>query len=73
MSLLMGVLGILSAVLAVVAATLSCVPLCCDPLKKLQKIQRDQEQLDHAGPLPIKSVPMDVEAGDQTTGRVTEA
>jgi len=37
MNLLMGCLGILSAIIAIVSATLSCAPLCCIPDEKPDK------------------------------------
>lgn len=65
MNLLMGALGIISAILSVVAATLSCVPLCCDPLKQQEKEDRAKlldvtSQEQEAGPLPVKVAPSDV-------------
>jgi len=67
MNLFMGVAGIINAILSVVAATLSCYPLCCDPFKQQKKDDRQkkllavtsQEQEQEAEPLPVKVVPSD--------------
>jgi len=62
----MGLVGILNAILSVIAATLSCVPLCCDPYKQQEKDERAKQLLtvtsqEHeAGPLPVKVAPSDV-------------
>ena len=79
MSLLMCLLGLISAVLAVVAATLSCVPLCCDPLAKIQDSKQshdwsgDSHVTAQADPLPIKVIPLDMDAGVQPMGIVSVA
>jgi len=63
MSLLMGCLGIINSILTVIAATLSCVPLCCRP--KLDDEESSHDRLlgsstqmeGEAGPLPAKVPP----------------
>jgi len=56
LNLIMGCLGILSAVLAIVAATLSCAPLCCNPdqLDKPKKAKLAASEETMAEPLPEK-------------------
>jgi len=56
LNLIMGCLGILSAIVAIVAATLSCAPLCCNPekLDKPKKAQVTASEEIMAAPLPEK-------------------
>jgi hypothetical protein len=67
MNLFMGTMGIINAILSLVAGTLSCVPLCCDPFKqqlkddhKKQLLNVTSQEQEQAGPLPVKVAPSDV-------------
>jgi len=73
MNLLMGVLGIIFAILTVVSATLSCIPLCCDPLKQQEKdegnkqllgVTSQEQEQEEAGPLPVKVAPIFIVAAE---------